>query len=64
MLRTIEGVIGPGLILRPLEPIELFAGQRVLITVLPASETALLAEPALNEWLHPEEEARWSYLSQ
>jgi hypothetical protein len=64
MARTVEAVIGPDQVLQPLEPIELVAGQRVLITVLSAPEAALLAEPALHEWLNPDEEERWSYLSQ
>ena len=64
MPRTVEAVIGPDQVLQPVEPIELVAGQHVLVTVLSASEAALLAEPALHEWLRPDEEARWSYLSQ
>lgn len=64
MARTVEAVIGPDQVLQPLEPIELVAGQRVLITVLSAPEAALFAEPALHEWLNPDEEERWSYLSQ
>jgi hypothetical protein len=64
MSRTVEAVIGPDQVLQPVEPIELLPGQHVLVTVLTAPEEALLAEPALHEWLHPDEEARWSYLSQ
>jgi hypothetical protein len=64
VLRTVEAVIGPGGTLEPVEPVELTPGQHVLVTVLPASETALLAEPALRDWLRPEEDAAWSYLNQ
>ena len=64
MPRTVEAVIGPDQVIQPVEPIELVAGQRVLVTVLSAPEAALLAEPALHDWLDPDEEARWSYLSQ
>ena len=64
MPRTVEAVIGPDQVLQPVEPIELVAGQRVLVTVLSASDAVLLAEPALRDWLHPDEEARWSFLSQ
>jgi hypothetical protein len=64
MARTVEAVIGPDQVLYPVEPIELVAGQRVLVTLLSAPESALLAEPALHDWLDPDEDARWSYLSQ
>jgi len=63
-MKTVEAVIGPDLTLEPIEPLELVPGQHVLVTVLPVSETLLLAEPALRDWLHPDEDARWSYLSQ
>ena len=64
MSRTIEAVIGPDQVLQPVEPIELVVGQRVLVTVLSAPEPALLAKAALHDWLAPDEEERWSYLSQ
>ena len=64
MLRTVEAVIGPDRTLEPVEHIEFVPGQRVLVTVLSVPEPALLAEPALQDWLHPDEDARWSYLSQ
>ena len=64
VLKTVEAVIGPDRTLEPVEPIELVPGQHVLVTILSAPEPALLAEPALRDWLSPEEEARWSYLGQ
>ena len=64
MLKTIEAVIGPNRTVEPIEPLELAPGQHVLITVLPAPESALMAEPSLQDWLHPDEDAAWSYLSQ
>ena len=52
--------------LRPIEPLELPPGSRVLVTVtseVEASETALLAEAALGaDWDRPEEDAAWSHL--
>jgi hypothetical protein len=64
MARTVEAVIGPDQVLQSIEPIELVAGQRVLVTVLSATASALLADPALHEWLDPDEDERWSYLSE
>jgi hypothetical protein len=61
MRRTVEAVSGLDHVVQPVEPIDLPEGQRLLILV---PEEALLAEPALHEWLMPDEEARWSYLSQ
>jgi hypothetical protein len=63
VLRTVEAVIGANGTLEPVEPLELTPGQHVLVTVLPAAEAALMAEPALREWLLPEEDAAWSYLN-
>ena len=52
--------------LRPIEPLELPPGSRVLVTVsseAEASETALLSEAALrSDWDRPEEDAAWSHL--
>jgi hypothetical protein len=52
--------------IRPVEPIDLPAGSRVLVTVTPddmPSETALLSEAALGaDWDRPEEDAAWSHL--
>ena len=52
--------------LRPVEPLELPAGSRVLVTVTPeveASDTALMSEAALErDWNRPEEDAAWSHL--
>jgi len=62
--RNVEAVIGPDRTFEPVEHLELVPGQRLLVTELSAPEPALLAEPALQNWLHPDEEARWSYLSQ
>jgi hypothetical protein len=52
--------------IRPVEPLNLPAGSRVLVTVTlddTPSETALLSEAALGaDWNRPEEEAAWSHL--
>lgn len=52
--------------LRPVEPLELPPGSRVLVTVTPedeASENALLSEAAQGgDWDRPEEDAAWSHL--
>lgn len=52
--------------LRTLEPLELPAGSRVLVSVAPddgSIETALLSEAALRaDWDRPEEDAAWLHL--
>ena len=69
MLRTLEAVIDEQGNVRLLEPIDLPATRRALVTILDEeptgniSETALLSEPALAEdWNRPEEDAAWSHL--
>jgi len=71
MLRTLEAIIDEQGNVRLLEPIDLPATRRALVTILeegPAGnmpETALLSESALAEdWNRPEEEAAWSHLQQ
>lgn len=65
MLRTIEAVVAPDGSIKPLEAVELSPGQRALVTLLPAdrsaSETAVLSEQALSDWLRREEDAAWSH---
>lgn len=69
MFQTIEAVIDEQDNVRLLEPIQLPAGRRALVTILDYEpidnvlETALLSEPALVEdWNRPEEDAAWSHL--
>ena len=68
MLRTVEAVIDERGRVHLLEPVELPAARRALVTILEdepaiAHETASLSEAALaKDWLRPEEEAAWSHL--
>ena len=69
MLRTIEAVIDENGHVRLLEDVRIASPQRALVTLLDSaspvggtSETALLAEPALQDWNRPEEDAAWSHL--
>jgi len=71
MIRTIEAVIDEQGNVRLLEPIQLPAARRALVTILEerpfagVPETALLSEPALAEdWNRPEEDEAWSHLQQ
>jgi len=71
MIRTIEAVIDEDGNVRLLEPIQLPAARRALVTILEerpvagVPETALLSEPALAEdWNRPEEDEAWSHLQQ
>lgn len=71
MIRTIEAVIDEHGNVRLLEPIQLPAARRALVTILEerpvagVPETALLSEPALAEnWNQPEEDEAWSHLQQ
>jgi len=70
MHKTVEAIVDENGQIKLLEPIELAAQQRLLVTVMdqPADEefingvpvTALLAEPALREyWDRPEEDEAW-----
>lgn len=68
MIRTIEAIIdGQGRV-QLLEPVQLAAPRRALVTVLDepprtASETALVSEAALAEdWNRPEEDSAWAHL--
>ena len=69
MFQTIEAVIDEQGNVRLLEPIQLPAARRALVTILEYEpldnipETALISEPALAEdWNRPEEDAAWSHL--
>ena len=72
MPRTVEAVVDERGHIRLLEPLELRASQRVLVTVLEdepdadtrdVSETALLSEEALAEdWNRDEEDEAWEHL--
>ena len=68
MIKTIEALIDEQGNVRLLEAIHLSAAHRALVTILeeqPAVhliETALLSEPALEDWLKTEEDAAWSHL--
>ena len=69
LLKTVEAVIDEQGRVRLLENVKVAAPRRALVTILdPDSpfaeigETALLAEPALEDWKRPEEDAAWSHL--
>lgn len=68
MLRTVEAIVEADGRVRLLEPVDVQAPRRALLTILdePAEEaanlSALLSEAALEEWNRPEEEAAWSHL--
>ena len=70
MLQTLEAIIDEQGNVHLLEPVDLPAPRRALVTVLleeasdiHVPETALLSEAALAEdWNRPEEEAAWSHL--
>ena len=70
MFQTFEAIIDEQGNVRLVEPVELPAGRRVLVTILESTfinvpETALLSEPALAEdWNRPEEDEAWSHLQQ
>jgi hypothetical protein len=71
MMRTIEAIIDEHGNVQLLEPVELPAARRALVTILndepiaDIPETALLSEPALaQDWNRPEEDAAWSHLQQ
>jgi hypothetical protein len=71
MIRTIEAVIDEGGNVRLLEPVQLPAARRALVTILEErpvvgiAESALLSEAALAEdWNRPEEDEAWSHLQQ
>ncbi len=67
MIQTVEAVIDAKGCVRLLEEVRVDAPRRALVTILeePAAlpdEAAMLAEPALADWLRPEEDAAWSHL--
>jgi hypothetical protein len=67
MIQTIEAMIDATGNVRLLGDFQVHGPCRALVTVLeePAvipGETALLAETALADWLHPEEDAAWAHL--
>ena len=68
MIQTVEAVIDEQGAVRLLWPVHLPVARRALVTILeeqpvaPIAETALLSEPALQDWNRPEEDAAWSHL--
>lgn len=66
MLHTVEAVVEPDGTLRLLEPVDVRAGARALVTFLEDSspnETALLSQPSLAaDWERPEEGDAWAHL--
>ena len=70
MFRTVEAVIDEHGLVRLLEPIQLPASSRALVTILDQAidpdreETARLSEAALSDWNRPEEDEAWEYLQQ
>lgn len=68
MLRTVEAIVEMDGRVRLLEPVEVEAPRRALLTILdePADEaanlSALMSEAALHEWSLPEEEDAWRHL--
>ncbi len=69
MMQTVEAIIDPDGKVHLLEPVQLPAARRALVTILaeqPAAlthETALLSEAALAvDWDRPEEDKAWSHL--
>ena len=69
MIKTIEAMVDEHGKVSLLEPIQLPAVRRALVTILEeaplsgVSETALLSEAALaKDWNKPEEDAAWSHL--
>jgi hypothetical protein len=64
---TIEAEVDDEGNIRPMEPVVLAPGSRVLVTVLGpgGAETALLSEPSLaTDWQRPEEDAAWAQFNQ
>ena len=67
MIRTVEAVIDERGDVRLLESVQLLATCRALVLILDEphvrpDETALLSEPALEDWNRPEEDQAWSHL--
>lgn len=68
-LRTVKAIVDEKDRIRLLESVSLPAGQRALVTILEdepseGSDTALLSEPALEDWNRSEEDTAWSHLQQ
>ncbi len=68
MLQTVPAIIEPSGKVTLLEPVDLPAARRALVTILEnqtgdaPNETALLSESALADWNSAEEDAAWAYL--
>lgn len=68
MIRTIEAIVDVQGRVNLSEPIRLSSPRRALVTILeddviaPIHESALLSEPALEDWNRPEEDTAWSHL--
>ncbi len=69
MIKTVEAIIDEQGDVQLLQPVQLSATRRALVTILdeyPAiqiAETALLSEESLAEdWNRPEEDEAWSHL--
>jgi hypothetical protein len=68
MFRTVEAVIDEQGIVRLLEPVQLPALSRALVTILdrvierPREESGQWIEAALSDWNRPEEDEAWAYL--
>ena len=69
MIRTVEGIIDENGSVRLLEPVQLPAASRALVTILDecpstsVSGNALLSESALaQDWDCPEEDEAWAHL--
>ena len=67
MIRTVRAVVDAQGNVQLLEPIEIAATCRALVTILDDEEpeSALLSEEALaRDWLRPEEDEAWAHLQQ
>jgi hypothetical protein len=67
MIQTVEAMVDADGRVRLLGTLQVDGPRRALVTVLeePAAvpgEAALLAEAAMSDWNHPEEDAAWSHL--
>jgi hypothetical protein len=68
MIRTVEAVVEADGRVRLLEHVRMPGARRALVTILDepaedaANSSALLTEPALNDWNRPEEDEAWSHL--
>lgn len=68
MIRTVEAIFEADGRVRLLEQVRVPRARRALLTILdePAEEevnsSALLSEPALDDWNRPEEDEAWSHL--